>query len=92
MRFWLVGWLLPILCLCDGKLLAIDYGSQWTKAALVTPRNLLEIVLTKDTKRKDQSAISFWEGERYFGSEGADLASRRPELTFASVKGLLGKG
>ena len=88
----LLGGLFLLFWPCQCKLMAIDYGAQWTKAALVTPRNLLEIVLTKDTKRKDQSAISFWKGERYFGGEAADLGSRYPASTFASVKSLLGRG
>ena len=88
----LLGGLLLLFWPCQCKLMAIDYGAQWTKAALVTPRNLLEIVLTKDTKRKDQSVISFSKGERYFGGEAADLGSRYPASTFVSVKSLLGRG
>jgi hypoxia up-regulated 1 len=55
----LVGTLLGGLQTVSAAVLAIDYGTGWTKAALVKPGIPLEIVLTKDTKRKEQSVIAF---------------------------------
>ena len=53
--------------------LAIDYGTEWTKAALVKPGIPLQIVLTKDTKRKEQSVVAFKSQERLYGADGFNL-------------------
>ena len=53
--------------------LAIDYGTEWTKAALVKPGIPLQIVLTKDTKRKEQSVVAFKKQERLYGSDAFNL-------------------
>ena len=53
--------------------LAIDYGTEWTKAALVKPGIPLQIVLTKDTKRKEQSVVSFKKSERLYGTDAFNI-------------------
>lgn len=53
--------------------LAIDYGTEWTKAALVKPGIPLQIVLTKDTKRKEQSVVAFKKQERLYGADAFNL-------------------
>ena len=53
--------------------LAIDYGTEWTKAALVKPGIPLQIVLTKDSKRKEQSVVAFKNQERLYGTDGFNL-------------------
>jgi hypoxia up-regulated 1 len=53
--------------------LAIDYGTEWTKAALVKPGIPLQIVLTKDTKRKEQSVVAFKKQERLYGGDAYNL-------------------
>ncbi|ORY86091.1 Hsp70 protein-domain-containing protein [Protomyces lactucae-debilis] len=82
-----------LLCLqaAQAAVLAIDYGTGWTKAALVKPGIPLEIVLTKDTKRKEQSVIAFKQQERLYGGDAAALAARYPEATFFNLKNLLGQ-
>lgn len=67
-----------LLCLaqtCWAAVLAIDYGTEWTKAALVKPGIPLQIVLTKDTKRKEQSVVAFKKQERLYGSDAFNLVS-----------------
>ncbi len=59
----------------EAKILAIDFGTQWTKAALVMAGVPMDIVLTKDTKRKEQSAIGFKDGERIYGVDAYNLVS-----------------
>lgn len=59
----------------NAAILAIDYGTEWTKAALVKPGIPLEIVLTKDTKRKEQSVIAFKGEERLYGQDAANMVS-----------------
>jgi hypothetical protein len=62
--------------------LAIDYGTEWTKAALVKPGIPLQIVLTKDTKRKEQSVVAFKDQERLYGADAFNLvlSNRLPLL------------
>ena len=65
-----------LLCLVEmarSAVLAIDYGTEWTKAALVKPGIPLQIVLTKDTKRKEQSVVAFKKQERLYGSDAFNL-------------------
>ena len=71
-------WIATVLLLCLvqnvwGAVLAIDYGTEWTKAALVKPGIPLQIVLTKDTKRKEQSVVAFKKLERLYGSDAFNL-------------------
>jgi hypoxia up-regulated 1 len=39
--------------------LGVDMGTEYIKAALVKPGVPLEIVLTKDSRRKETSAVAF---------------------------------
>lgn len=71
------------------SVLAIDYGTEWTKAALIKPGIPLEIVLTKDTRRKEQSAVAFKGNERIFGVDASNLATRFPAHSIRNVKELL---
>lgn len=65
--------LLPLLRPVLSAVIAIDFGTEWTKAALVKPGIPLEIVLTKDTKRKEQSVIAFKGDERLYGGDAANM-------------------
>lgn len=65
--------LLALGQLAAAAILAIDYGTEWTKAALVKPGIPLEIVLTKDTKRKEQSVVAFKGNERLYGTDAANM-------------------
>ncbi|CCG81029.1 Related to stress protein ORP150 [Taphrina deformans PYCC 5710] len=75
----------------SAAVLSIDYGTEWTKAALVKPGIPLEIVLTKDTKRKEQSVIAFKGEERLYGGDAANMGARIPQYTYPALKSLLGK-
>jgi len=55
------------------SVLAIDYGTEWTKAALVKAGIPMQIVLTKDSKRKEQSVVGFKNQERVYGADGINL-------------------
>lgn len=71
---------LSLLQIALAAVIAIDYGTEWTKAALVKPGIPLEIVLTKDTKRKEQSVIAFKGQERLYGGDAANMVCRRSSL------------
>ncbi|KAI9690289.1 MAG: lumenal Hsp70 protein [Bathelium mastoideum] len=81
--------------------LGIDLGTEYIKAALVKPGIPLEIVLTKDSKRKEASAVAFkpvGKGsvplgqfpERLYGGDALALAGRFPGDVYPNLKPLLG--
>ncbi|KAF1811678.1 actin-like ATPase domain-containing protein [Eremomyces bilateralis CBS 781.70] len=81
--------------------LGIDLGTEYIKAALVKPGIPLDIVLSKDSKRKEASAIAFkpargtvpTEGsfpERLYGGDALSLAGRFPHDVYPNLKQLLG--
>ena len=74
--------------------LGIDLGTEYIKAVLVKPGIPLEIVLTKDSKRKETAAVALkpagasWP-ERLYGSDAAALAARLPAHVYSNLKPLL---
>ena len=78
--------------------LGIDLGTEYLKAALVKPGIPLEIVLTKDSKRKEPAAVAFKPArennvpfpERFYGGDALALAARFPDDVYMNLKGLLG--
>jgi hypoxia up-regulated 1 len=99
--------LLTLLLLLAPQVLAvsavvgIDLGTEYIKAALVKPGIPLEIVLTKDSRRKETSAVAFKPSpagplakgsfpERAYGSDAMALAPRFPGDVYPNLKALLG--
>ncbi|RDB23436.1 Hypoxia up-regulated protein 1 [Hypsizygus marmoreus] len=86
--------LLPILALvsqsASASVLAIDYGTDWIKASLMKPGVPFDVLLNKDSKRKIQSAVGWKQGDRLFGTDAANMASRFPNDVFTSLKYLQG--
>ncbi|PVH96709.1 actin-like ATPase domain-containing protein [Periconia macrospinosa] len=81
--------------------LGIDFGTEYIKAALVKPGVPLDIVLTKDSKRKEASAVAFKPlksgplppgeyPERFYGSDAVALAARFPGDVYPNLRQLLG--
>lgn len=80
--------------------LGVDLGTEYIKAALVKPGIPLEIVLTKDSRRKETSAVAFKPPqngpkkgsfpERLYGSDAMALSARFPGDVFPNLKALLG--
>ncbi|PYH95448.1 putative Hsp70 family chaperone Lhs1/Orp150 [Aspergillus ellipticus CBS 707.79] len=78
--------------------LGIDVGTEYLKATLVKPGIPLEIVLTKDSKRKESAAVAFKPAreadalfpERFYGGDALALAARYPDDVYANLKTLLG--
>ncbi|KAK4696476.1 hypoxia up-regulated 1, partial [Lecanoromycetidae sp. Uapishka_2] len=83
--------------------LGIDLGTEYIKAALVKPGIPLEIVLTKDSKRKETAAVAFKPlrarvntaesdayPERVYGGDAVALSARFPSDVYANLKPLLG--
>ncbi|KAL6705637.1 lumenal Hsp70 protein [Coniothyrium glycines] len=81
--------------------LGVDFGTEYIKAVLVKPGIPLEIVLTKDSKRKETSAVAFKPlksgplsagsyPERFYGSDAIALQARFPGDVYPNLKHLLG--
>ncbi|EAS32212.3 hypoxia up-regulated 1 [Coccidioides immitis RS] len=78
--------------------IGIDLGTEYIKAAVVKAGVPLEIVLTKDSKRKERSAVAFKPAresgaafpERFYGSDAVALAPRFPNDVYLNLKALLG--
>ncbi|KAK1075470.1 lumenal Hsp70 protein [Friedmanniomyces endolithicus] len=88
-----------------GSVLGLDFGTLNIKAALVKPGIPLEIVLTKDSKRKETAAVAFKPNrdskneilaengtfpERAYGGDALALQGRMPGEVFPNLKSLLG--
>lgn len=88
-----------------GSVLGLDFGTLNLKAALVKPGIPLEIVLTKDSKRKEAAAVAFKPNrdsnnnivaelgtfpERAYGGDALALQGRFPGEVFPNLKPLLG--
>ncbi|KAI1646496.1 stress protein ORP150 [Daldinia loculata] len=86
--------------LAISAVLGIDLGTEYIKATLVKPGIPLEIVLTKDSRRKETSAVAFKPSqnapksgsypERAYGSDAMALAARFPGDVYPNLKTLLG--
>lgn len=86
--------------LAISAVLGIDLGTEYIKATLVKPGIPLEIVLTKDSRRKEISAVAFKPSnnapksgsypERAYGSDAIALAARFPGDVYPNLKTLLG--
>ncbi|KAH9954483.1 actin-like ATPase domain-containing protein [Russula dissimulans] len=70
--------------------LAIDYGSDFIKASLIKPGTPFDVLLDKDSKRKIRSSVAWKNGERVFGQDAFNLATRFPKDSYNSLKYLLG--
>jgi hypoxia up-regulated 1 len=92
-------WIFSSTALAASAVVGIDFGTEYIKAALVMPGIPLEIVLTKDSRRKETSAVAFKplrsaaEGsypERLYGSDAVALAARFPGDVYPNLKAILG--
>ncbi|PHH72345.1 hypothetical protein CDD82_6030 [Ophiocordyceps australis] len=86
--------------LAVGAVLGVDLGTEYIKATLVKPGIPLEIVLTKDSRRKETSAVAFKPPkseskqdsfpERIYGADALAIAARYPGEVYPNLKTLLG--
>jgi hypoxia up-regulated 1 len=89
----------------SAAVLGIDFGTLNIKAAIVKPGIPLDIVLTKDSKRKETAALAFKPNrddnnniitlpgtfpERAYGGDALALQGRFPSEVFPNLKQLLG--
>ena len=53
--------------------LAIDYGSEWIKASLMSPGVPFDVLLDRNSKRKIQSTVGWKKEDRLFGSDAFNI-------------------
>lgn len=78
--------------------IGIDVGTEYLTAALVKPGVPLDIILTKDSKRKEAASVAFKLAreanaafpERFYGGDANALAARFPNDVYVNLKSLLG--
>ncbi|CAK5271169.1 unnamed protein product [Mycena citricolor] len=72
------------------SVLAIDYGTDWMKASVMSPGIPFDVLLNKDSKRKIQASVGWKKDTRLFGGDAFNLASRFPLDSFSLIKPLQG--
>lgn len=81
--------------------LGIDFGTEYIKAAVARPGSPIDIVLTKDSKRKEAATLAFKPSraqtndpdaypERLYGGDALAVAARYPADVYPNLKALLG--
>lgn len=80
--------------------LGVDLGTEYIKASLVKPGIPLEIVLTKEARRKEASSVAFKPErgelkagdypERFYGSDALAMGPRFPADVYSNLKHILG--
>ena len=87
----------------SSAVLGVDLGTEYIKATLVKPGVPLDIVLTRDSKRKETAALAFKPlsqkvntaastayPERIYGGDAVALSARFPKDVYSNLKPLLG--
>ncbi|AMD20883.1 HDR141Cp [Eremothecium sinecaudum] len=100
MRVSMLLWgLIPMIMealVVSGAVLGVDYGQQYGKAMVVSPRAPMEIVLTPESKRKEELGVGIksFNGrlERLYGSAvTSSMVTRFPGNALMHLRSLLGK-
>ncbi|GJE92876.1 HSP70-domain-containing protein [Phanerochaete sordida] len=71
------------------SVLAIDYGSEWIKASLMSPGVPFDVLLDRNSKRKIQSTVAWKKEDRLFGGDAFNIAGRFPQDSFSNLKYLI---
>lgn len=87
--------LLWLITAVNAAFLGIDFGQQSIKAMVVSPKAMMDIILTPEAKRKDTSGINIRKVgkvlERHYGNAIGSLATRFPQNTAMHLRALLGR-
>ncbi|RKP15347.1 Hsp70 protein-domain-containing protein, partial [Piptocephalis cylindrospora] len=74
----------------DAAHIAVDFGHDFYKVAIIKPGMPLDIVLNRDSKRKTASVITIRDDTRYHASDAVNLGMRFPQHSYRDLKSLLG--
>lgn len=70
--------------------MSVDLGSESMKVAIVKPGVPMEIVLSKESRRKTPVTVTLKENERFLGDSAAGMVSSSPTVRLALLEaGLL---
>jgi len=72
-------------------IIGIDLGTDYMKVGVVRPGRSFEIVLNEVSKRKSQTMLSIFEGEREYGTNAFGMYTRKPKSALLRLKDLIGK-
>ena len=75
LRLFLLFACLSLLPSSFAAVLAIDYGTDWTKASLMKPGLPFDVLLNRDSKRKIHSSVGWNREDRLFGSDALNIVS-----------------
>jgi len=98
---FLILFLLSSSAHAASAVLGIDLGTEYFKAAIAKPGSPIEIVLSKDSKRREAATLAFKpvraQGsdnevfpERLYGGDAVALSARFPTDVYPNLKTLLG--
>ena len=59
----------------QSAILAIDYGTEWMKASLISPGVPFDVLLNRDSKRKIPSVVAWKGGDRLRGGDVGGVVS-----------------
>ena len=71
----LVSLSLSLLPSAWASVLAIDYGTDWTKASLMKPGVPFDVLLGKDSKRKIHASVGWNRDDRLFSTDAFNIVS-----------------
>ncbi|KAI9225947.1 MAG: Hsp70 protein-domain-containing protein [Piptocephalis tieghemiana] len=74
----------------DAAHIAVDFGHDFYKVAIVKPGMPLDIVLNRDSKRKSASTITLRDDTRYHASDAVTLGMRFPQNSYKDLKEIIG--
>ena len=74
----LVSLSLSLLPSAWASVLAIDYGTDWTKASLMKPGVPFDVLLGKDSKRKIHASVGWNRDDRLFSTDAFNIVSSSP--------------
>ena len=90
-----VVWLAALITLVGvtsaGPLMAVDFGSDFIKVAVVPPGKLPEIVTNEMSKRRTSAQVAIVDGNRLLGEEAAALGIRYPTKVYSRLRDWAGK-
>lgn len=104
---WLTLLSLLVLCLfsvctsAQHAVLGIDLGTEYIKGAIAKPGSPIDVVLTKDSRRREAATVAFKPSraqnndkdafpERLYGADAVALSARYPSDVFPNLKTVLG--
>jgi hypoxia up-regulated 1 len=51
----------------QANVIGLDFGTEFMKIAIVQPGSPLEIVTNLQSKRKTETVVTFYKGDRFYG-------------------------